>query len=225
MFCRPIALSLASALFLGAILPSTLASQDQSAPTATVPASPSAASQVSFTAEITRYQLFTHDIGHNLTFRMTPTTTDEGGGWVIEIIPAAEPSDGPAEFVAIATPPYHAYNDRYLAAAFGYSAKEAIQSPIRKFNFVQSVMDEQRANEVVNAALYPSTVSEAEKARVAAEAAALNLGTGQLRIAIDQDQGRIHHTVSASILSYSEWVPKKRITKTCAEYCKRAISR
>ncbi len=38
------------------------------------------------------------------------------------------------------------------------------------------------ADEVVNAALYPSTVGESEKARIAAEAAALELGTGELHI-------------------------------------------
>jgi hypothetical protein len=148
-----------------------------------------------FSGEATRGQPFTRDIGHNLFFRLTPATSDEGGGWVIEILPPVEPerdaavvADDPnpsgnsVEFAAIATPPYHAYNDRYIAAAFGYSAKEALQSPLRKFNFVRSVEDEQRASEVVNAALYPSTVGEADKPRIAAEAAALSLGTGQLHI-------------------------------------------
>lgn len=138
--------------------------------------------EVRFTGEVVRDQAFTRDVGHNLTFRLTPATSDEGGGWVIEMLPPVEPSDDPIEFAAIATPPYHAYNDRYLAAAFGYSAKEAVQATTRRFNFVQSVTDEHLADEVVNAALYPSTVPEADKSRIAAEAAALKLGTGQLRI-------------------------------------------
>jgi hypothetical protein len=138
--------------------------------------------ELHFDGEVARGQPFTRDVGHNLTFRLTPATSDEGGGWVIEILPPIEPAGDPVEFAAIATPPYHAYNDRYIAAAFGYSAREALQSPLRKFNFVQSVEDEQRANEVVNAALYPSTIGEADKPRIAAEAAALMLGTGQLRI-------------------------------------------
>jgi len=158
------------------------ASQDQPPPAASAPAPQPDVPELRFTGEVTRGQSFARDIGHHLTFRLTPATADEGGGWVIEILPPVEPADDPVEFAAIATPPYHTYNDRYLAAAFGYSAKEAVQAPIRKFNFVQSVTDEQRANEVVNAGLYPSTVSEADKARIAAEAADLNLGTGQLRI-------------------------------------------
>jgi len=160
--------------------------QEQSAPAASAPASapssPSDSEELRFTGEVMHEQPFTRDVGHNLVFRLTPATADEGGGWVIEMLPPVEPSDDPVEFSAIATPPYHSYNDRYLAAAFGYSAKEAVQFTTRKFNFVQSVTDEHRADEVVNAALYPSTVGDSEKARIAAEAAALKLGTGQLHI-------------------------------------------
>src|SRR5260370_40638523 len=41
-------------------------------------------------------------------------------------------------------------------------------------------------------------------------------GTGELRIAVDQDHSCIHHTVSASILSYSACVPKNRIARAPA---------
>jgi hypothetical protein len=41
-------------------------------------------------------------------------------------------------------------------------------------------------------------------------------GARELRFAIDQDQRRIHHTVSASILSYSPCVPKNLIATTPA---------
>jgi hypothetical protein len=185
---RSIGLALACTLVLGiGLRPSAaVALQDQPPPAAAAPASssssPSDPEEVRFTGEVFHEQPFTRDIGHHLTFRLTPATADEGGGWVIEILPPVEPSDDPVEFAAIVTPPYHAYNDRYLAAAFGYSAKEAVQFTTRKFNFVQSVTDEHLADEVVNAALYPSTVGEADKSRIAAESAALKLGTGQLRI-------------------------------------------
>ena len=43
-----------------------------------------------------------------------------------------------------------------------------------------------------------------------------HFGAGKFRGAIDHDQGCVHHTVSASILSYSAWAPKKRIAKTPA---------
>lgn len=135
-----------------------------------------------FEGEILRGQIYEHDIGHGLAFRLTPAASNEGGGWVIEILPTAESDDEKVEFSEIATPPYHAYNDRYLAAAFGYSAREAVQVTVRKFYFVQSVEDQQRAADVVNVTFYPGTASEAEKVRAANEAISVNLGRGELRI-------------------------------------------
>jgi hypothetical protein len=151
-------------------------------PQAEAQTAPPEASQIHFEGEILRGQIYEHDIGHGLVFRLTPATSDEGGGWVIQILPAVEPADEVIEFSEIATPPYHAYSDRYLAAAFGYSAREAVQITMRKFYFVRSVEDQQRAADVVNATLYPSTASEAEKVRAAGEAVSVNLGRGQLRI-------------------------------------------
>ena len=181
MILRPMAVAVA-ALLIGSIgtRPSNVAASQDQRPAAPTPQPD--VPELRFSGEVTRGQPFTRDVGHRLVFRLTPATSDEGGGWVIEILPPVEPAGDPVEFAAIATPPYHAYNDRYIAAAFGYSAREALEAPLRKFNFVQSVDDEQRANEVVNAALYPSTVGETERARVAAEAATTMLGTGQLRI-------------------------------------------
>jgi hypothetical protein len=194
MVLRSIGLALASVSIIAGALCLLTAEASQDQPAATAVPQPDVP-ELRFSGEVTRSQPFTRDVGHHLVFRLTPATSDEGGGWVIEILPPVEPARDPGdaaadakpagdavEFAAIATPPYHAYNDRYIAAAFGYSAKEALQAPLRRFNFVQSLEDEQRASEVVNAALYPSTVGEVERARVAAEAAALMLGTGQLRI-------------------------------------------
>jgi hypothetical protein len=160
---------------------STTESTSSSTP-ASSSASGSDATVVHFSGEVLRGQIYEHDIGHGMVFRLTPAVSDEGGGWVIGILPVNEPVDDPIEFAEIATPPYHAYNERFLAAAAGYSAREAVAVATRRFYFVQSVTDEHLANEVVNAALYPSAASEAEKARVAEEAAAVHVGSGVLRI-------------------------------------------
>jgi hypothetical protein len=141
------------------------------------------ASQVRFSGEVLAGKQFVHDIGHGLVFGLQPLTGDGGGGWVIEIVPSVQAPDDPVEFSEIATPPYHFYNDRYLAGAYGYSAKEAVQMTTRKFNFVMSVGDEDKANDVVNAALYPSAiVNDDEKVRIARESAAVQLGHGEFRI-------------------------------------------
>jgi hypothetical protein len=168
-------------LFVGSVRaePQTAA---KAAENASSPAPSPDPSEVHFTGEVSRGQIYEHDVGHDLVFRLTPATSDEGGGWVIGIWPGMEPPDEVVEFVEIATPPYHSYNERYLAAAAGYSAHEAVQITTRKFYFVESVHDEHVASEVVNAALYPSSVSDAEKNRIDTESADLNLGSGELHI-------------------------------------------
>jgi hypothetical protein len=182
MLPRPIAAVLLCGLALGVGLRQPAEAARQADSQASTTAAAPAASQIRFEGEILRGQIYEHDIGHGLVFRLTPATSDEGGGWVIQILPTVEPADETIEFAEIATPPYHAYNDRYLAAAFGYSAKEAVQIVVRKFYFVRSVEDQQRAADVVNTTMYPSTASEAEKVRAAEEAVSVNLGRGQLRI-------------------------------------------
>ena len=179
---RPSYVVLACGLVLAAGLGLPVDAASQSEAQATPQAAAPEASQIRFESEILRGQIYEHDIGHGLVFRLTPATSNEGGGWVIEILPAVEPADETVEFSEIATPPYHAYNDRYLAAAFGYSAREAVQVTVRKFYFVQSVEDQQRAADVVNVTFYPGTASEAEKVRAADEAVSVNLGRGELRI-------------------------------------------
>jgi hypothetical protein len=179
---RSISVALVSGLALGAILSLPASAAPQAEAQATPQAAAPAASQIRFEGEILHGQIYEHDIGHGLVFRLTPATSNEGGGWVIEILPAIQPDDETLEFTEIATPPYHAYNDRYLAAAFGYSAREAVQITVRKFYFVRSLEDQQRAADVVNATMYPGTASEAEKVRAADEAVSVNLGRGQLRI-------------------------------------------
>lgn len=161
---------------------SSESSTGSTAPAGTSPSAPAATSEVRFGGEVLRGQWFEHDIGHDLVFRLNPSNADETGGWVIEILPKTQPPDGPAEFSAIATPPYHFFNERYIEGVYGYSPRETVQITTRKFYFVASVAEEQIASDVVNAALYPSTSSDQEKARVAAEAASLHLGRGELRI-------------------------------------------
>lgn len=153
--------------------------QPKAAPASQAPAD---SAEVRFSGEVLRGQIYEHDVEHNLIFRLTPAVSDEGGGWVIGMLPSVEPADEPLEFVEIATPPYHGYNDRYLAATAGYSAREAVAVTTRKFYFVQSVADEHMASEVVNAELYPSTVSEDEKTRIGTEGSRIYLGSGEFHI-------------------------------------------
>jgi hypothetical protein len=179
MTCRSIAVLFALALLLAALgnSRSTQAQGESAAQRAEAEAS-----EVRFGGEVFAGTRFVYDIGHGLVFGLQPLTGDGGGGWVIEIVPKVQPQGDPVEFSEIATPPYHFYNDRYLAAAYGYSAKEAAQMTTRKFNFVLSVADEDKANDVVNAMLYPSASSDDEKARIARESTSVQLGHGEFHI-------------------------------------------
>jgi hypothetical protein len=179
MAYRPIAFVFVCALSLAALVnPRGASAQDESA----AKRAAAEASEVRFSGEVLAGKQFVHDIGHGLVFGLQPLTGDGGGGWVIEIVPKVQAPDDPVEFSEIVTPPYHFYNDRYLAAAYGYSAKEAVQMTARKFNFVLSVADQQKANDVVNAALYPVTTSDEEKDRIARESAGLQLSHGEFHI-------------------------------------------
>jgi hypothetical protein len=175
---------LACGLALSSVLkaPARAIAQGNPSRTASAAPAPTDSSEVRFTGEVLHGQIYEHDVGHDLVFRLTPATSDEGGGWVIGMWPTTEPPDEVIEYVEIATPPYHSYNERYLAATAGYSAREAVEITKRRFYFVQSLADEHIASEVVNAVLYPSTVSEDERARIDSESAAINLGSGEFRI-------------------------------------------
>jgi len=135
-----------------------------------------------FTGEATLGKVFEQNIGHDLVFRLTTTPGYADIGWKVEIAPKTDPSDGPIEFSAVATPPYRMYNPRYLETSYGNTAKQAVSMTPRIFYFVQSVDDEHRAEECLNAAMYPTNVSDEEKVRVVQEQKEIWLGKGELRI-------------------------------------------
>lgn len=134
------------------------------------------------TGEVSNGKAFQQDIGHDLLFRLVPPSNGENAGWLIEIVPKSYPDDDPIEFSTIATPPYNAYNERCIATVYGRAANEAVNLKDRTFFFVELTDDEHRAEEVVNAALYPTNVSDEERVRVAAEQPQIHLGKGELHI-------------------------------------------
>ena len=135
-----------------------------------------------FTGEIERGKTYIHDIGHDLQFRLDVSPEGDYAGWDISITPKTQPSDGPIELSAIATPPYHNFNERYLETTYNFSAQEILEMSPRRFNFVMSIDDEHRAEEVVNAMLYPNSVSDDDKQRIAMSSANIQLGTGEFSI-------------------------------------------
>jgi hypothetical protein len=132
--------------------------------------------------EVSGERTFEQDIGHDLLFRLTPPQGGENAGWIVEVVPKMERDDGPIEFSAVATPPYHAYNERCVATVYGRSASDVVKLKDRAFFFVESIDDEHRAEEVVNAALYPTNISDEDRVRIAEEQKQIRLGKGELHI-------------------------------------------
>jgi hypothetical protein len=131
--------------------------------------------------EVASGDSFERDIGHGLIFRLVPSPLGFGQGWDIEIVPKENPTGGYSEYSAIATPPYHFYNLRYLNPSYGVTAREAVAISPRTFQFVETADDMAAAYVVVNSVVY-SVDWTARKDSVAAEAARIPLGMGELKI-------------------------------------------
>jgi hypothetical protein len=132
--------------------------------------------------EVTRGNAFQQDIGRGLVFQLAPPSNAPDAGWVIEIVPKTKPASGAIEFSSVATPPYHTYNDRIIVPAYGRSTSDVLHLKNRTFFFVDSVNDEHRAEEVVNAAYYPTDLSDQDRVRVAAEEHQIQISQGELHI-------------------------------------------
>jgi hypothetical protein len=134
------------------------------------------------TGQVEHGKTFEQNIGHGLLFELVPPSNAPDAGWIIEIVPADQAAGGAIEFSQIATPPYHTYNDRIIVPAYGRSAGDVVNLKNRTFYFVDSVNDEHRAEEIVNAAYYPTDISDQERVRVVGEERELRVSKGELHI-------------------------------------------
>ena len=134
------------------------------------------------TGEIVEGKTFAQSIGHGLVFELVPPSNAPDAGWVIEIAAAEQPEGDAIELSQIATPPYHAYNDRIIVPAYGRSAADVVNLKDRTFFFVDSADDEHHAEEVVNAAYYPTDISDEQRVRAVAEAKQIHVSKGVLHL-------------------------------------------
>jgi hypothetical protein len=137
--------------------------------------------------EVSRGESFERPIGHGLVFRLASAAGGVDTGWDIEIVPepvrgAKEGArDAQGEFSAIATPPYHFYNERYIEAIYDVTAEEAVGINPREFWFVESADDEKAAAAAVDATIYTSDPERRDK-DAEARARKIALGSGDVRI-------------------------------------------
>lgn len=114
-----------------------------------------------FGGEVTHGQPFERSLGGDLVFRLAPSPAGNPPGWTIEVRSRALP--GPEnEFSWVVTPPYRAWNPRYLDTSYGWSARDAIAFGERDFHFVMTGADYRAAAEAVRKLLWPAGLPEGE---------------------------------------------------------------
>lgn len=143
------------------------------------PTSDEGKNEEAFIGEVSLGNTFEREIGHNLIFRLVPTVGDEDSGWNIAVVPKSGPPDD--EFSAIATPPYHFYNPRYLDTSYATSAKKAVAFNPRPFNFVLTHAHYEIAGDYVNMTIYPNHATKEDFEEIDRKAAKVEVGTGELR--------------------------------------------
>lgn len=173
----------AAAIFIAAIASSSFVLSQQQAPPAPAALLSAKNPRIEFTGEVSRGNLFTRQIAENLVFRLNPQPA-QGSGWFIEIVPKVPPPKGEyAEFIWVATPPYHFFNQRYLDTSYGTTAAQAVAKDApRDFNFVQTLDDYRIAANAVNMVIYPNHATEQEMDRVRKDASRVMTGSGTLYI-------------------------------------------
>lgn len=191
----PVVLAFALSLTAGPALSAFQSSQAQSRALTVTPQPPPASTpakatplpspdsgpeEETFTGEVLLGKTFEREIGHGLIFRLVPTVDDEDSGWNISIVPKSGSPDD--EFSAIATPPYHFYNARYLDTSYATSAKDAVAFNPRPFNFVLTHADYDIAAEYVNMTIYPNHATTEDFDEIGRKAARVEVGTGELHV-------------------------------------------
>lgn len=95
---------------------------------------------VRFSGEVQKGQNFEREFSPGLLFGLSAVNDPGMPGWMIYVRPKQE-QDPEAEFTWVVTPPYRAYNPRYLTVSYGYSAKEIVEHTPRNFRFVKNLSD------------------------------------------------------------------------------------
>jgi hypothetical protein len=169
--------------------PRQMAARQPAAKQAPAQAVPSASPppDIVFTGEVERGKPYDHEIERKhglergLIFHLDPDA-DVGSGWNIEILKKGDLSDDRLDFISVATPPYHLFNQRYLSTAYDYTAKDAVALTPRHFYFVESVGDYKIADHEVNINLYPNHATSDEVDDADDQASKVKVGSGEFLI-------------------------------------------
>jgi hypothetical protein len=139
------------------------------------------ATPVRFGGEVRDGHEFARDVGRDLVFRLVPSRDRWAPGWTIEVRWRGETA-GERERSWVVTPPYRAWNPRYLDLAYGKSAAEVVAITPREFAFVADPGDFDRVHAAVRRILWPDGASDAEVDAARAVVEGARKGEGRLHI-------------------------------------------
>jgi len=156
-----------------------------------------------FSGEVSHNQEFRKEIGGGLVFVLAP---DEDNGWTISVEPKENPND-PAcdDYVAVATPPYHGENARFINTAYGVPAKDAVSHSRREFAFVTNCADNRREEGWLERVVNPGGYSDKEIKEGYAKLGTSPVGTGVLSI-LDSRTSPAKETVAGVNLGQIDWL-------------------
>lgn len=158
---------------------------------------------VRFSGEVTYGKEFRKEIGSGLVFVLAP---DEDDGWTIMVSPKENPNDPECdEYVAVATPPYHGSNARFINTSYGIKAKDAVKESHREFEFVTNCADNHREEEWVARIVNPGGYSDQEVKEGYAKLGTSPLGKGELTI-LDSKISPAKQTVEGVNLGQIDWI-------------------
>lgn len=112
--------------------------------------------QFNFTSEVKAGESFTHPIGSNLLFGITPEETNGVHGWHFGIGPRVRtPDDHVLEYIFLVTPPYHFRHPTDLTTDYSVPAQYVVRPHQIWFWFVLSHADAKTASEALDHDIWP----------------------------------------------------------------------
>ena len=158
---------------------------------------------IRFSGEVSSKQEFRKDLDGGLVFVLSP---DEDNGWTISVAPTEDPKDPECDdYLAVATPPYHGENPRFINTSYGIKASEAVKNSRREFSFVTNCADHHREEKWVERVTNPGGFTDKEIQEGYAKLGSSPLGEGMLTI-LDSKISPAKDTVEGVNLGQIDWM-------------------
>lgn len=158
---------------------------------------------IRFSGEVTRDHEYRKEIGAGLVFVLSP---DEDNGWTIAVAPKENPNDSECDdYVAVATPPYHGENARFINTSYGVKARDAVKESRREFYFVTNCADNHLEEKWVERIINPGGFSDKEIKEGYAKLGTSPQGKAVLTI-LDSKTSPAKETVEGVNLGQIDWI-------------------